>query len=121
MVTTDPKLLHCPALVTIKAIAGKWKTRVLWLLRDHPHHFGELRDALPGVSAKVLTDQLRELDAAGLIAARDDLRHGVTYRLYGFTDHGRSLIPILDLLGEWGVKHDALGPKTPSPRTESPL
>lgn len=101
----DPKLMYCPALTAIRVISGKWKTRVLWLLRARPHHFGELRDALVPVSAKVLSDQLRQLAADGVIEATPETRGGVDHMIYAYTDYGRSLIPALDLLGEWGLRH----------------
>jgi DNA-binding HxlR family transcriptional regulator len=101
----DPKLFHCPALVGIKAISGKWKTRILWLLRARPHHFGEMRALLPGVSAKVLSEQLSQLGADGLIASQEVMRGGVGYSLYDYTQYGRTLIPVLDLLGGWGESH----------------
>jgi DNA-binding HxlR family transcriptional regulator len=113
MVTTtarDPKLLHCPALVAIKAISGKWKTRVLWLLRERPHHFGEMKDLLPGVSAKVLSEQLKQLADAGLVGAQETKHGGVLFMRYDYTAYGRTLIPVLDLLGEWGVGHEDRGP-----------
>ncbi|WP_298358896.1 helix-turn-helix domain-containing protein [uncultured Litoreibacter sp.] len=103
----DQKLLHCPALSATKVISGKWKTRVLWLLRDRAFHFGELRRTLPGVSAKVLAAQMQELEAAGLISRQEEERDGVTFALYDYTDYGRSLIPVLDALGDWGLQHDA--------------
>lgn len=105
MPTPDAKLLDCPALLTIRVISGKWKTRILWLLREREHHFGELRRALPGVSAKVLTDHLRALEADGIVTSRTDQRGGVTYSVFAYTDYGRSLIPALDALGQWGLDH----------------
>lgn len=105
----DPKLLHCPALVAIKAISGKWKTRILWLLRERPHHFGEMRAVLPGVSAKVLAEQLHQLCDAGLVQVQTDKRGQVTLMRYGFSPYGRTLIPLLDQLGDWGLAHAASG------------
>ncbi len=102
----DDKLFHCPALTAIKLISGKWKTRILWLLRDRPMHFGELRKTLPGVSAKVLDQQLCQLEADRLIARREDIRGGVRFVTYAYTDYGRGLIPVLDGLGDWGIDHD---------------
>jgi DNA-binding HxlR family transcriptional regulator len=108
-VTTDAddlKLFRCPALITIKAISGKWKTRILWLLREQSCHFGELRRLLPGISAKVLSEQLKQLEVDGLITARDEARLGIIYSIYDYSDYGRSLIPVLDGLGEWGFVHE---------------
>ncbi|GHC47868.1 winged helix-turn-helix transcriptional regulator [Neogemmobacter tilapiae] len=103
----DEKLLHCPALVATRVIAGKWKTRVLWLLRERPHHFGELKGRLPGVSAKVLAEQLQQLERDGLIQGQAELRGGVSFVLYDYTRYGRTLIPALDALGTWGLEHAA--------------
>ncbi len=103
----DPKLLHCPALVTIKAISGKWKTRVLWLLRHRPHYFGEMRDLLPGVSSKVLTEQARQLINEGLVSVTTETRGRVVMSRYALTPYGQTLVPVLDLLGHWGVAHAA--------------
>jgi DNA-binding HxlR family transcriptional regulator len=102
----DQKLLHCPALVAIKAISGKWKTRVLWILRERPHHFGEMKALLSGVSAKVLSEQLRQLAEDGLVGSKEAKRSGVLYMLYDYTAYGRTLIPVLDYLGAWGVDHE---------------
>lgn len=102
----DPKLLHCPALVTIKAVSGKWKTRILWLLRDRPHHFGELKARLPGVSAKVLSEQLHQLGQDDLVQPNEKMRGSVAYMIYDYTVYGRTLVPILDALGGWGVGHE---------------
>ncbi len=104
---TDPKLFHCPALTAIQVISGKWKTRILWLLRDRPHHFGEMRRVLPGISAKVLSEQIRQLEEAGVVSRQETLRDGVTFVDYAFSDYGRTLIPALDALGDWGLGHEA--------------
>jgi len=104
-VSSIEKLIDCPALVALKVISGKWKTRILWLLRERPHHFGEIRAVLPGVSAKVLTEQLRQLQAEGVIEAHQRPEAGVTYVMYRYSAYGETLIPALDLLGHWGLEH----------------
>ncbi len=101
----DLKLFHCPALVALKVVSGKWKTRILWLLRERPFHFGDLRRRLPGVSAKVLTDQIRELEEAGVIERNSEVRNGVEHVVYAYSDYGRTLVPALDALGHWGLTH----------------
>ena len=103
----DTKLYDCPVLIALRVLSGKWKTRVLWLLRSRAHHFGELKSLLPGVSAKVLAEQLRQLEGDGLVAKSIELRKGVSHSLYSYTDYGRSLIPALDQLGDWGLAHAA--------------
>lgn len=101
----DGKLFDCPALIAIKVISGKWKTRILWLLRARPVHFGDLRKTLPGISAKVLDEQLGQLEADGLIAREVRMQGGVRYVYYDYTEYGRGLIPVLDGLGDWGLNH----------------
>ena len=101
----DGKLLDCPVLAAIKVISGKWKTRILWLLRERPCHFGELRKTLPGVSAKVLEEQLRQLERDGLISRREEMQGGLKFVFYSYSDYGRSLIPVLNDLGQWGSEH----------------
>ena len=101
----DRKLFECPALAAIRVISGKWKTRILWLLRERPMHFGELRKTLAGISAKVLDEQLGQLEADGLIARHEETRGAVRFVRYSYSDYGRSLIPVLDGLGDWGAEH----------------
>lgn len=108
MVTTedpDAKLFHCPALVTIRLVSGKWKTRILWLLRERPYGFNELRRSLPGVSGKVLADQLSQLEEAGLIRKDRVMKEGQTASSFSYSEYGLSLVPVLDALGNWGLAH----------------
>jgi DNA-binding HxlR family transcriptional regulator len=99
------KLFDCPALVAVRVISGKWKTRILWLLRERPYHFGDLRKTLPGVSAKVVDQQLAQLESDGLVARREEMRGGLRFVYYSYSNYGRSLIPVLDDLGQWGNEH----------------
>lgn len=100
------KLEHCPALATLKLISGKWKTRILWLLRSGPMGFGTLRRRLKGVSAKMLTEHLRQLEADGLVSRAVETAGGVQTSRYGFTGYGETMIPVLDALGQWGLTHE---------------
>lgn len=100
------KLAHCPALATLKLISGKWKTRILWVLRPGPMGFGELRRSLKGASPKMLTEHLRQLEADGLIYRTVETRGEVRLSRYGYTPYGTSLIPVLDALGGWGLEHE---------------
>lgn len=104
MPTVD-KLRDCPALLTLKILSGKWKTRILWSLRPSAKRFGQLRRELPDASSKVLTAQLRELEAAGIIDRTVYKEGAVRVVDYAYTSFGRSLIPALDALGEWGLKN----------------
>ena len=99
------KMDDCPALVTLKTISGKWKTRILWLLRSGDIQFNELRRKLKTVSAKVLTEHLRQLERDGIVHCIKSREGGVEISHYGFTHYGSTLIPLLDALGEWGLTH----------------
>lgn len=101
------KLVHCPALVTLQVISGKWKTRILWLLRDGSMQFGQLKNSLKGISAKMLTEHLRQLETEGIIVNTRDDAHYVKSSSYAYTDYGKSLVPVLDSIGSWGVNHEA--------------
>ncbi|MDJ0992513.1 MAG: helix-turn-helix domain-containing protein [Dinoroseobacter sp.] len=107
------KLFDCPVLEALKVISGKWKTRVLWLLRERPRHFSDLKRELPGVSAKVLTEQIQQLEHAQIIHRREVFRGGVRHVEYDYTEYGRTLVPALDQLGDWGANHSKRRPHRP--------
>ncbi len=106
----DTKLFHCPALTALKIVSGKWKTRILWLLRERPYHFNELRRTLPGVSSKVLADQIQQLESDGILQRTATTRDGVLHVSYDYSSYGRTLIPALDALGNWGLSHSERPP-----------
>jgi DNA-binding HxlR family transcriptional regulator len=94
----------CPLYTAIAVIEGRWKPMLLQRLSDRPHGFGELRRAMPGVAVKVLREQLRQMEADGLIARRSlgPAYAGVRYRV---TPYGRTLGPVFDALWQWGTRH----------------
>jgi DNA-binding HxlR family transcriptional regulator len=77
---------------------------ILAHLKEGVHRYGELRRRMPGVSEKMLTQRLRELERAGLVArtVHDGVPAPVSYRL---TDEGRTLAPVLQSLYDWGTTH----------------
>jgi len=92
---------YCPISVTLAAIGGKWKPLILYSLKGGPRRFNALQAKLPHVSHKVLTQQLKELQAAGLIGCTRTASAS-TYRL---TELAQSLKPALAALAAWGVEH----------------
>jgi len=100
-------MTDCPALVTIQLVSGKWKTRILWHLRNGSAGFGELKRALPGISPKVLTDHLDALVSDGLLTRAQKQQANVLHSAYDYSEYGRTLIPVLDALGNWGLSHRA--------------
>ncbi|MFF0456102.1 winged helix-turn-helix transcriptional regulator [Nocardia africana] len=91
----------CGIDAAMDVVSGKWKGLILWELENYGvRRFGELRRGLPGVSEKMLIQQLRELEEDGLIDrwAHPEVPPRVEYRL---TDLGRSLNTALEPLGAW--------------------
>ena len=89
---------------TINVIDSKWKLLILWHLKEGKKRFGELNRLIPDVSEKVLTQQLRSLEKDDMI--RRDVQTGNPPTVeYSFTQHGRSIIPILKPLCDWGEAH----------------
>jgi Predicted transcriptional regulators len=96
---------ECGFASALNAISGKWKMGILWEVTLRPRRFGELRRLLPGVSEKVLTQQLREMEADGLIR-REAFPGAVQKVEYSVTDFGRSLNEAVDTLSRWGKEFE---------------
>jgi DNA-binding HxlR family transcriptional regulator len=102
--TKNGRTYHCTVEAALDVIGGKWKPLILWHLGDNVMRFGELQRSLPGVNAKMLTKQLRELEKDGVI--KRTLYPEVPPRVeYTITDFGRTLIPILQALCTWGAMY----------------
>lgn len=95
------KEYFCPVTATVSIIGGKWKPIILWLLFQDTRRFGEMKKMIPGITQRMLTKQLRELEA-------DKIVHRKVYAVvppkveYSLTDGGRTLQPILTSMSEWG-------------------
>lgn len=93
---------HCPVAATLELIGGKYKALILWHLSGGMLRFSELRKVIRTATPKMLTQQLRELEASNLI-------HREVYPVipprveYSLTETGRSLMPILVAMRDWGA------------------
>ncbi|MGH7998818.1 MAG: winged helix-turn-helix transcriptional regulator [Brasilonema sp.] len=96
--------LTCEVETTLKVIGGRWKVLIIRELMDGIKRFGELQRALDGITQKMLTQQLREMEEDGIIHRKvyPQIPPKVEYSL---TPLGESLQPILFAMHEWGVKH----------------
>ena len=99
------RVSECPVTTAIAVIAGKWKPTILCEIRDGARRFGDLRRDIPGISEKVLAQHLRDLEADGIVARREFHDGAVLATEYGFTEYGRTLVPALNALADWGPKH----------------
>ncbi len=96
------KVYNCEKELTLAVIGGKWKMLILWHLgKEGTKRFGELKALMPGITQRMLVNQLRELE-------EDLIVHRKVYPVvppkveYSLTEHGKSLMPILDAMYEWG-------------------
>jgi len=94
----------CPVESTLEAIGGRWKVLILHELFNGTRRFGDLHRSLHGITQKMLTQQLREMERDGLI-------HREIYMLvppkveYSLTALGKTLQPVLDAMHLWGKKY----------------
>lgn len=98
---TDRERASCPVEITLKAIGGRWKVLILRELFIETCRFNQLHRALTGITQKMLTQQLRELEADGIIH-REVYKQVPPKVEYSLTDKGHSLKPVLDAMHEWG-------------------
>jgi DNA-binding HxlR family transcriptional regulator len=94
----------CPVQGTINTLSGKWKVVAVWHLGFGPKRFAALRKLLPGISEKVLTSQLRQLEADGIVSRQ--VRYASPPQVtYSLTAAGEELLEPMSLLCHWGTRH----------------
>lgn len=101
---TNKTCTATPVGVTLAVIGGKWKPLILWHLRGKAVRFNELMKAMNGITQKMLTQQLRELEHDGLVARK--VYPEVPPRVeYTITEYGKTLEPVLQMMSDWGELH----------------
>lgn len=96
---------RCSMEATLPVIGGRWKPVILFHLLEHEMlRFGELKKSIPGITQRMLTNQLRELENDKVIHRKvyAEVPPRVEYRL---TDYGQTLAPIMIAMRDWGAKH----------------
>ncbi|BBP85208.1 helix-turn-helix domain-containing protein [Pseudomonas sp. No.21] len=98
------KVYNTPVEVTLDVIGGKWKSLLVYHLMKEALRFSELKRRVPGITEKMLTQQLRELEHDGVLSRTvfAEVPPRVEYRL---TEHGASLQPVLEAMCAWGRCH----------------
>ncbi|MGD7651871.1 MAG: winged helix-turn-helix transcriptional regulator [Verrucomicrobiales bacterium] len=103
MIEWNNKKYHCPVEVSMDMLSGKWKCLMLWHLHDGTKRYKELERIVPGVSQKMLSQQLRELERDGLLVKT--VYPEVPPRVeYSLTELGESAFPILEMMHRWSVE-----------------
>lgn len=95
---------NCPVAYTLGFIGGKWKPLILNELKAGPMRTGALRRRIPQVTPKMMTQQIRELEHAGLVR-RQEFPGRIPRVEYSLTDLGESLRPVLAAMADWGLRH----------------
>lgn len=95
---------QCPIKATVDVIGGRWKPLILYYLLGQPKRFSALRKDIPGVTAQMLTLQLRHLEADGIVAR--NIHAEVPARVeYELTTYGKTLSTLLRAMRKWGEEH----------------
>jgi DNA-binding HxlR family transcriptional regulator len=100
---------------SLQVISGKWKSTIIWHLHEQPRGFGELRRMLPGISEKILSAQLRDLEAEG-VAVRVIFDGPVVRTSYSLTSAGEPLNAAVHALADWGRSY----PQSPVENDRAP-
>ena len=97
------KIYYNPVEFAMDRVGGTWKMPILWRLKDHVYRYGELKKSLAHISDKMLTSQLRELEADGFV-------HREVYPVippkveYSITEKGKLVIPVLETIRNFGIQ-----------------
>ena len=104
----DSSAQRCPVTYCLSMIGGKWKPVILFCIANGVDRFGAMQRAIDGITKQMLTKQLRELEADGLISRK--VYAEVPPRVdYAVTERGQSLFPIIQAMRDWGTAEMASG------------
>ncbi|WP_303251425.1 helix-turn-helix domain-containing protein [uncultured Senegalimassilia sp.] len=104
---TKEELPPCPVATTLMLIGNKWKIFIIQQLMDRPFRFSELRRAIPGISEKVLTDNLRAMEKDGIIT-RTVFPEVPPRTEYALSELGNTMRPIIESMATWGTGYQQL-------------
>ncbi|MCY6484483.1 helix-turn-helix domain-containing protein [Clostridium aestuarii] len=104
MTKLKEKTYNCGMELTMDVLGGKWKTVILWHLRKKTLRFSQLKRRLDGITQKMLTQQLRELEHCGLVNRKiyPEVPPKVEYSL---SNYGKSVVPVLYSIYKWGINY----------------
>lgn len=95
-------LYPCTTSITMEYIGGKWKMVILYHLKNGARRYNELRKTMPMVTERTLSIQLKQLEEDGIVKREVFVTKPPLKVEYSLTDFGKTLIPLLDLIADWG-------------------
>ncbi|MBA2612808.1 MAG: helix-turn-helix transcriptional regulator [Bacteroidetes bacterium] len=98
------EVYQCPVTATLSVIGGRWKPIIIWTLSNGSKRFGQLDAIITGISRKILTEQLKELEADGLIT-RTEYKEIPPRVVYELSEKGKSLKPVMKAMCNWGTEN----------------
>lgn len=110
----------CPIVTVIHVLGGKWKPTILWLLLDSTKRFSELEKLIPEVTQKMLAQHLRELENDRLVTRT--VYPSVPPKVeYSLSEYGKTLVPVMEVMCEWGETHQRPGSRQAALVSASPM
>jgi DNA-binding HxlR family transcriptional regulator len=103
LVEMNGEIFHCAMDVAMNFIGGKWKTVVLWYLKNDKKRFAELDKLIPQMTERMLSITLKQLEEDGLVLREVYTTKPPLKVEYSLTDLGKSCIPMLDEIANWGL------------------
>jgi DNA-binding HxlR family transcriptional regulator len=96
------KIYPCTVSLTMDLIGGKWKAVILYHLKDSEKRYNELRKEMPAITEMTLSLQLKQLEHDGLVSRKVYGEKPPVKVVYSLTDFGKSLLPVLEAITDWG-------------------
>ena len=101
-VKLNGKIYPCEVSLAMDLVGGKWKTVILYYLKDESKRYNELRKEISSVTEMTLSLQLKQLEKDGLVSRKVYGKKPPIKVIYSLTDFGKSFIPVLDAITKWG-------------------
>jgi len=94
----------CPIQAVLDIIGGKWKVNILWHIGKDVKRFSQIKGDIPAITKKMLSQQLKDLEENGMVTRK--IYAEVPARVeYSLTEKGRSILPVMEAMCEWGKRH----------------
>jgi DNA-binding HxlR family transcriptional regulator len=104
MPVSKKEISQCPIDAMLSVVDGRWKGTILWRLSDGPMRTSELRRSIPGITERMLIRHLQELVSDGILLRHEE-RNAPSRVRYSISEYGMTLVPVLEVICEWGRKH----------------